>query len=198
MTGRGGPPAAPTRRAGRPWREGPGCPGALERRSDLMQDLVLAEDDRVVAHRDRHEMAARRRPVHHSPAGRDSGDGRRQSLMVAASRIGLDPMARLDDHAACTKLLAERRCESPTLEGRNVARMGHEGDDGSPSGAAHARRTGGSAGIREAGSPRRAVARLCPVMVAMSNWSMARSAATRRSVDCAASNPLRRLATASS
>ncbi len=161
-----------------------------------MKNLILADDHGIAPDRHAHRVVNRSLPGQRTTTGRECRCEARR--VVRAPEVGLDPMTGLQDERPARRLPVKCRCEPLTLDGRDVASMGYERDDGDGRRSAHGL---GSASTKTATERLRAprpAAWPWPVIVATSSRSIARSAVSSRSVVSAVSNPRRRAATASS
>ena len=163
-----------------------------------MQDLILADDDRVA-------------PDRHGDCVADCGVAR-QSLSTSRERIcerslvgveradgvPLHAVASLENERSTGPFVAESGSEPLALECGDLTRVGDERDDLAMYRLVHA--SWASPMVVALGTLRlpRLEARLWPVIVATSSLSIARSAVSSRSVVSAVSNPRRRAATANS
>jgi hypothetical protein len=106
--------------------------------SELVQDLVLADDDRIASHRHRHGMTGRRL-VNEKPATRGkTWDVGRQGMR--SDGIGLHAVARLDDDTASLRGPVARCCCKPlALVERDIAGVRNERNQLVAPGSAHRR-----------------------------------------------------------
>ncbi len=110
----------------------------FQRSTDLMQDLVFAEDDRIASrgHPDRMSHGVRARE--HAPARRDDLSQSAELGTIGNRRVRLDPVARLKDEGASGEFAVETRRELHSIGRRNVSRVRQKRDDGAPQDRAHA------------------------------------------------------------
>ena len=172
----------------------------VDRCPQLVEDLVLADDDRIApdGNRDRvtdrgladEDTAVRRKPVC------------RRGLAGRLHDVCLDPVARLKNQVRAVRVLAKPSRETLPFGDGNVTRVGDERDDhvlpGRHLWATSERHVDGAGCRRRLALGRDMGTTPWPVIVATRSRSIARSAASRRSVVSAASKPRRRAATASS
>src|SRR6188472_2581981 len=91
-----------------------------------------------------------------------------QLVIIGPRRIGLHPVARLQNEGPWLRLAPQSRGEALAVHGRNLAGMRDEGDDGAPDHRTHFGRAAEAPGLTASACRPRPVASPWPVIVAMS------------------------------